>query len=108
MVADLAARERGAVIVYNLDPLHRRPIELEEFAVLCERAGVTSVATATADIGLGNDDGLFMARMFAAFAAKKSGRRSARVRRKPQANAALVCRMVGRFSHLGMTKPGWW
>ena len=49
---------------------------------------MTNVATVTADIDLGNDDGLFMARMFAAFAAKESGRRSARVRRKMQANAA--------------------
>ncbi len=88
MLADLAAGERDAVIVYNLDRLHRRPIELEEFAALCERAGVSQVATVTADIDLGNYDGLFMARMFAAFAAKESGRRSARVRRKMQANAA--------------------
>jgi site-specific DNA recombinase len=70
------------VIVYNLDRLHRRPIELEDLVALCERAGVTNVATVTADIDLGNDDGLFMARMLAAFAAKESGRRSARIRRK--------------------------
>jgi DNA invertase Pin-like site-specific DNA recombinase len=66
MLADLADGTRDAVIVYNLDRLHRRPIELEAFAALCERVGVTSVATVTADIDLGNDDGLFMARMFAA------------------------------------------
>jgi site-specific DNA recombinase len=36
---------------------------------------------------LGNDDGLFMARIFAAFAAKESGRKSARVRRKLLQNA---------------------
>jgi len=88
MLADLAAGERDAVIVYNLDRLHRQPAELEDFVALCEKAGVTSVATVTADIDLGNDDGLFMARMFAAFAAKESGRRSARVKRKMQANAA--------------------
>lgn len=82
MLSDLAAGERDAVIVYNLDRLHRRPIELEDFVALCERAGVTNVATVTADIDLGNDDGLFMARMLAAFAAKESGRRSARIRRK--------------------------
>ena len=35
-----------------------------------------------------NDDGMFTARLYAAFAAKESGRRSARVRRKMQANAA--------------------
>jgi hypothetical protein len=62
-------------------------VELEEFVTLCEQAGVHEVATVTADIDLGNDDGLFMARIFAAFAAKESGRRSARVARKMLANA---------------------
>lgn len=88
MVGDVRAGLRDAVIVYNLDRLHRRPVELEEFVVLCEAAGLSNVATVTADIDLGNDDGLFMARIFAAFAAKESGRRSARVRRKMEANAA--------------------
>ena len=87
MLADLAAGARDAVIVYNLDRLHRRPVELEDFVALCERAGVRDVATVTADIDLGNDDGLFMARIFAAFAAKESGRKSARVRRKLLENA---------------------
>ncbi|MCX8557226.1 recombinase family protein [Mycolicibacterium mucogenicum] len=88
MCDDLAAGVRDAVIVYNLDRLHRRPVELEEFVALCERAGVHQVATVTADIDLGNDDGLFMARIFAAFAAKESGRKSARMRRKYQQKAA--------------------
>jgi len=88
MLADLTAGSRDAVIVYNLDRLHRRPVELEDFVALCEKVGVRDVGTVTADIDLGNDDGLFMARIFAAFAAKESGRRSARVKRKMQANAA--------------------
>jgi site-specific DNA recombinase len=87
MLADLESGARDAVIVYNLDRLHRRPVELEEFVGLCERVGVSQVATVTADIDLGNDDGLFMARIFAAFAAKESGRKSARVRRKLLQNA---------------------
>ncbi|SLI47519.1 integrase/recombinase [Mycobacteroides abscessus subsp. bolletii] len=55
---------------------------------LCEAAGVNQVATVTADIDLGNDDGLFMARIFAAFAAKESGRKSTRMRRKYEQKAA--------------------
>jgi len=84
MLTDLQAGFRDAVIVYNLDRLTRQPIQLEQFTELCERAGVRQVATVTADIDLGNDDGLFMARIFAAFAAKESGRRSQRLRRKHQ------------------------
>jgi site-specific DNA recombinase len=87
MLADLESGARDAVIVYNLDRLHRRPVELEEFVALCERMRVSQVATVTADIDLGNDDGLFMARTFAAFAAKESGRKSARIRRKMLQNA---------------------
>jgi len=87
MLADLASGARDAVIVYNLDRLHRRPVELEEFVTLCESVGVRDLATVTADIDLGNDDGLFMARIFAAFAAKESGRKSARIRRKMLQNA---------------------
>ena len=92
MLDDLASGARDAVIVYNLDRLHRRPVELEEFVALCERVGVRDVATVTADIDLGNDDGLFMARIFAAFAAKESGRKSARIRRKMLQNAEQGCR----------------
>lgn len=87
MVEDVRSGLRDGVIVYNLDRLHRRPAELEDFVALCESAGVRDVATVTADIDLGNDDGLFMARIFAAFAAKESGRRSARVRRKNEQSA---------------------
>lgn len=87
MLADLESGARDAVVVYNLDRLHRRPVELEDFVALCEAVGVQDVATVTADIDLGNDDGLFMARIFAAFAAKESGRKSARVRRKLLQNA---------------------
>jgi len=87
MLADLESGARDAVIVYNLDRLHRRPVELEDFVAWCERVGVSQVATVTTDIDLGNDDGLFMARIFAAFAAKESGRKSARIRRKMLQNA---------------------
>lgn len=89
MLADLRDGLRDAVVVYNMDRLTRRPIELEDFAQVCEAAGVRQVATVTADVDLGNDDGLFMARIFAAFAAKESGRKSERLRRKARQNAEL-------------------
>ncbi|BDB43621.1 hypothetical protein IWGMT90018_40670 [Mycobacterium kiyosense] len=75
------------MIVYNLDRLHRSGGAGGRFVTLCESVGVRDVATVTADIDLGNDDGLFMARIFAAFAAKESGRKSARIRRKMLQNA---------------------
>lgn len=82
MLDDIAAGQRDAVIVYNTDRLTRRPIELEEFVQICENAAVQQFATVTADINLGNDDGMFMARILAAVAAKESGRKSERQKRK--------------------------
>ncbi|WP_196765514.1 recombinase family protein, partial [Mycobacterium avium] len=87
MLADLASGGRDGVIVYTWDRLHRGPVDWEEFVALWESGGVRDVAPVTADIDLGNDDGLFMARIFAAFAAKESGRKSARIRRKMLQNA---------------------
>jgi len=46
MLADLGSGARNAVIVYNLDRLHRRPAELEEFVTLCERAGADAAGAA--------------------------------------------------------------
>jgi len=87
MLTDVRDGLRDAVIVYNMDRLTRRPIELEQFAQVCEAAGVRQVATVTADVDLGTDDGLFTARIFAAFAAKESGRKSERLKRKARQNA---------------------
>jgi len=82
MLDDLAEGYRDAVIVYNMDRLTRQPMELEQFSRLCEQAGVTQVKSVTADIDIGNDDGLFMARILAAIASKESGRKSERLQRK--------------------------
>jgi site-specific DNA recombinase len=99
MVTDLRDGLVDAVIVYNLDRLTRRPVELEEFIAVCEQVSVRDVATVTADIDLGTDDGLFMARIFAAFGAKESGRRSARIKRKMEQNAQAG------LPHGGSTRP---
>src|SRR5690554_5667158 len=87
MLEDITAGRRDAVVVYNTDRLTRRPIELEQFVGICETAGVRQFATVTADIDLGNDDGMFMARILAAVAAKESGRKSERLKRKARETA---------------------
>ena len=45
---------------------------------------MTQVKSVTTDIDLGNDDGLFMARIRAAVASKESARKSERLKRKAQ------------------------
>jgi site-specific DNA recombinase len=101
MLSDLEAGARDAVVVYNFDRLTRQPIQLEEFSALCERAGVRQVATVTSDIDLGTDDGLFTARIFAAFAAKESGRKSARLKSKARQLAEQGMPNGGRFRPFG-------
>lgn len=82
MLEDITAGQRDAVIVYNLDRLTRRPMELEEFASICDRAGVKSFGTVTGDIDLASGDGILMARVLAAFAASESDKKSQRLKRK--------------------------
>src|SRR5690554_1503754 len=49
MLTDLAEGRRDAVMVWHMDRLHRRPIELERFFEVCTRAGVTDVVTLFGD-----------------------------------------------------------
>lgn len=81
MLADVTHGRIDAILVYHLDRLTRRPIELEHFIEVCTSAGV-DVTTVTGDVGLGNDNGLMIARITSAMAAAESGRKSARIKRK--------------------------
>lgn len=81
MLVDIAEGRVDAVLVYHLDRLTRRPVELEHFIDVCTTARV-DVTTVTGDIGLGNDNGLMIARITSAMAAAESGRKSARIKRK--------------------------
>jgi site-specific DNA recombinase len=74
--------EADAVIVWHLDRLHRRPIELEEFVSVCTKAGVSDVATLHGEVNLNNGDGLLIARLMAAVAANESDAKSRRSKRK--------------------------
>lgn len=82
MLEDILAGQRDAVIVYHMDRLTRRPIELEEFTQIADRAALAHVVTVNTDLNLGNNDGLFTARILAAVAAQESGRKSERLKRK--------------------------
>ena len=62
--------------MYNNDRLTRRPIGLEEFTLICEAAGVTQLIAVTGGLNLGNDDGMFTARVLAAVAAKERALRA--------------------------------
>lgn len=87
MLGDIAAGQRDAEIVYNTDRLKRRPIELEQFTGIRGVAEVRQLGAVTGDIDLGNEDGTLSARVLAAVAAKKSRRKSERLKRKAREDA---------------------
>lgn len=82
LLVDLASGSRDAVLVYDLDRLHRQPRELEEFFGVCDQAAVRDLASVAGDVNLSTDEGRFHARIMGAVAAKESADKSRRIRRQ--------------------------
>jgi DNA invertase Pin-like site-specific DNA recombinase len=82
MLQDIAGGHINAVVVYHQDRLIRQPRDLERFFDVCDRAGVTDLASASGDIDLATSDGRFKARILGSVAAKESEDKSRRIRRK--------------------------
>jgi site-specific DNA recombinase len=81
-------RTRDAVLIYHVDRLTRRPIELEQFLDVLTAAKVGKVGfVAGGDLDVGNGDGLMVLRMLLAVAANESSTKSRRVKRKMLQNA---------------------
>ncbi|QWZ09106.1 recombinase family protein [Nocardioides panacis] len=99
MLSDLADGHIDGVLVYHIDRLTRRPIELEEFVQAVDAAKVKHVRFVTGDADISTGDGLLVARMLSAVAASESATKSRRVRRKQEQNAA-----AGK-PHKGSTRP---
>jgi DNA invertase Pin-like site-specific DNA recombinase len=74
--------EVDAVVVWDLDRLHRHPAELERFFAVCDEAGVTNLASVAGDVDLASNDGRLMARIMGAVGKKESDDKSRRLRRK--------------------------
>jgi DNA invertase Pin-like site-specific DNA recombinase len=87
MLADLEVGKINAVIAYDLDRLHRLPRELEQFFDVCDRAGVTKLATVAGDVDLSSNDGRLIARIMGAVAKKSSDDTSRRIKRRFQDDA---------------------
>jgi site-specific DNA recombinase len=88
LLADLADGTRDAVLIYHVDRLTRRPIELEPFLDVLTAAKVRRVRfVAGGDLDGGNGDGLMVLRMLLAVAANESATKSRRVKRKMLQNA---------------------
>src|SRR5713101_4015341 len=82
LLEDVKAGLVDAVIVWDLDRLHRRPIELERFFEVADAAGVRFLASVGGDVDLENGNGVLMARIKGAVAAEEVARVRQRVARK--------------------------
>lgn len=82
LLVAVEANELDAVAVWDLDRLHRRPIELEEFFATCDAAGLSKLATVGGDVDLSTGEGVLVARIKGAVAAEEVRKLRARVVRK--------------------------
>ena len=81
MLGDLREGLAGAVVVWDLDRLHRRPKELEEFIELADELHI-ALASVGGDVDLSTPQGRMVARIKGAVARQEADQISRRVRRK--------------------------
>lgn len=89
LLTDIADGLVDGLLVWHQDRLHRRPIELEHFFAVIDRAGISKhVRSVTGNTDFGTGDGILSARIVGAMAAKESDDKSRRVARKAEEKAA--------------------
>ena len=94
MLADVKAGRVDAVLIYHLDRLTRRPVELEEFVETLSRSGARlKFVSGDADITTG--DGLLVLRMLAAVAANESDSKKRRLELKHKELAEKGAPLMG-------------
>ncbi|MDD9207132.1 recombinase family protein, partial [Georgenia sp. 10Sc9-8] len=86
MRMDIRDGRIDAVLVWRLDRLERQPIDFERFYQLCEETG-TDLKTVYGMVDLSQGEGLFHARIYAAFAAMENDAKSIRGKRKNRERA---------------------
>lgn len=86
MLDDIRAGRIGAVVVWDLDRLHRRPIELEHFIDLADEKHV-ALASVGGDADLSTDNGRLFARIKGAVARAEVERKSVRQKRAARQRA---------------------
>jgi site-specific DNA recombinase len=105
MLSDLEAGHLDAVIVWDIDRLTRRPIEIEHFIDLADRKGI-ALASVGGDVDLATDNGRLFARIKGAVARAEVERKSARQKlantQRAEAGRPHVGRRAFGYSSDGM------
>jgi DNA invertase Pin-like site-specific DNA recombinase len=86
MLTDIRDGRIGAVVAWDLDRLHRRPIELESFMALADQHRL-ALATVSGDVDLSTAQGRLVARLKGSVAAHEIEHKKARQRRAAQQKA---------------------
>jgi DNA invertase Pin-like site-specific DNA recombinase len=86
MLDDVAVGAVDAIIVWRIDRLYRRILDLEELVTLAEH-GLLIDTVASGTVDLSKADGRLIARLLAAVAQGESDAKSARIKRKMQQKA---------------------
>lgn len=102
MLADIEAGRIGAVAVYAIDRLTRKPVELEHFIDLVERHG-TQLANVAGDVQLDTVQGRLTARIMGSVARAEAENIGKRVRDQKRQRAASGIPHKGRHRLYGYT-----
>ncbi len=94
-----------AVLTWDLDRLHRRPAELEDFIALADRHGL-ALANVSGEVDLASAAGRLHARIMGAVARHESEHKAERIRRKHQEMALAGRSIHGRRRPFGYHKGG--
>lgn len=86
LVADIRAGKIQAVVAWDLDRLHRRPVELEDFMALAD-AKHLALATVSGDVDLSTAQGRLVARLKGAVARHEVEHKQARQKRAAKQKA---------------------
>ncbi len=86
MLADIRDGRIGAVVAWDLDRLHRRPIELESFMALADEKHL-ALATVSGDVDLSTAQGRLVARLKGSVAAHEIEHKKARQKRAARQKA---------------------
>jgi DNA invertase Pin-like site-specific DNA recombinase len=82
LLGDVKDGRIDAVVVWDLDRLHRRPIELERFFETADAVGLRCLASVGGDVDLESGQGVLVARIKGAVAAEEVSKIRQRVLRK--------------------------
>lgn len=96
MLSEIEAGSIDGLLVWHQDRLSRRPIDLEHFFEVIDRAGISgNVRTVARNADYQAGDGILTARLLSAVAANESATKSRRIRRKKEELAAAGLPITG-------------